>query len=60
MRRYAECNYAECRFAECLGALHHPPDGITNPKYKLLCFLTTKFFCKEKKVLVLTGIGAAN
>jgi hypothetical protein len=20
--------------------LYHPPDGITNPKYKLLCFLT--------------------
>jgi hypothetical protein len=30
--------------------LYHPPDGITNPKYKLLCFLTT-IFCKEKKEL---------
>jgi hypothetical protein len=29
--------------------LHHPSDGITNLKYKLQCFLTTKFFwCKEK------------
>ncbi len=31
--------------------LYHPLDGITNPKYKLLCSLTTKFFCKEKKAL---------
>ncbi len=30
--------------------LFHPLDGITNPKYKLLCFLTTNF-CKEKKAL---------
>jgi hypothetical protein len=31
--------------------LDHPLDGITNPKYKLLHFLTTKVFCKEKKAL---------
>ncbi len=31
--------------------LCHPPDGITNPKYKLQCFITTKFFCKEKNAL---------
>jgi len=32
--------------------LHHPLDGITNPKYKLLHFFTTKIkFCKEKKAL---------
>ncbi len=31
--------------------LYHSPDGITNPKYKLLCFITTKFFCKEKNAL---------
>jgi hypothetical protein len=24
--------------------LYHPPDGITNHKYKLLHFLTTKYF----------------
>jgi len=32
--------------------LHHSPDGITNPKYKLQCFITTQFFCKEKNALV--------
>ncbi len=32
--------------------LHPPLDGITNPKYKLLHFLTTNVkFCKEKKAL---------
>ncbi len=31
--------------------LHHSPDGITNPKEKLLRFITTKFFCKEKNAL---------
>jgi hypothetical protein len=32
--------------------LCHPPDGSTNPKYKLLCFITTKKnFCKEKNAL---------
>jgi hypothetical protein len=30
--------------------LHHSPDGITNPRYKLLCFITT-IFCKEKNAL---------
>ncbi len=29
--------------------LCQPPDGNTSPKYKLLCFITTKFFCKENK-----------
>ncbi len=39
---------------------YHPLDGITNPKYKLLHFLTTKNnFCEEKKALILTNIGAA-
>ena len=28
--------------------LCHPPDGSTSPKYKLLCFMTTK---KEKNAL---------
>jgi hypothetical protein len=31
--------------------LYHPLDGIPNPKYKLLHFLTTKLFRKEKKAL---------
>ncbi len=31
--------------------LCHPPDGSTSPKYKLLCFITTKIFCKEKNAL---------
>ncbi len=31
--------------------LCHPPDGTTRPKYKLLFFITTKFFCKEKNAL---------
>jgi hypothetical protein len=31
--------------------LCHPPDGSTSPKYKLLCFITTKKFCKEKNAL---------
>jgi len=28
--------------------LHHSPDGIANPKYKLLCFITTNFFAKRR------------
>jgi hypothetical protein len=31
--------------------LCHPPDGSTSPKYKLLCFKTTKQICKEKNAL---------
>ncbi len=31
--------------------LCHPPDGSTSPKYKLLCFITTNLFCKEKNTL---------
>jgi hypothetical protein len=32
--------------------LYHPLDGVTNPKYKLLCSLTAKkSFRKEKKAL---------
>ncbi len=31
--------------------LCHPPDGSTSPKYKLLRYITTKFFCKEKNAL---------
>ncbi len=31
-----------------LMGLYHPLDGITNPKYKLLRFLTTIFLQREK------------
>jgi hypothetical protein len=31
--------------------LHHPLDGVTNPEYKLLCFIQLTIFCKEKKAL---------
>ncbi len=31
--------------------LCHPPDGSTSPEYKLLCFIATKFFCKDKNTL---------
>jgi hypothetical protein len=31
--------------------LYYPIAGATNPKYKLLHFLTTVFFDKEKKAL---------
>jgi hypothetical protein len=31
--------------------LCQPPDGSTSPKYKLLCFITTKKICKGKTAL---------
>jgi hypothetical protein len=31
--------------------LCQPPDGSTSPKYKLLCFITTKKISKEKNAL---------
>jgi hypothetical protein len=31
--------------------LCHPPEHSTSPKYKLLCFITTKKICKEKNAL---------
>ncbi len=31
--------------------LCHPPGGSTSPKYKLLCFITSKKKCKEKNAL---------
>jgi len=39
--------------------LHHPLDGITNPKYKQLHFLTTNFLAKRRRHKLLTGVGAA-
>jgi hypothetical protein len=29
--------------------LCHPPDGSTSPKYKLLCFITTKIFLQREE-----------
>jgi hypothetical protein len=40
--------------------LYHQLDSITNPKYKLLCFLTTKFSGKEKKELAFNGDRCCN
>jgi hypothetical protein len=37
----------------------HPLNGITNPKYKLLRFLTTNFF-KEKKALFFNWDGCCH
>jgi hypothetical protein len=39
--------------------LDHPLDGITNPKNKLLHFLTTKFFLQREEGMLLSRIGAA-
>jgi hypothetical protein len=35
----------------CVTGLYHPLGGISNPKYKLLHFLKTIYFYKDKKVL---------
>ncbi len=32
----------------CLKRLYHPLDGVTTPKYKLLCSITSNFFRKRK------------
>ncbi len=39
--------------------LHHPLDGVTNPKYKLLCFIQLTFFAKRRGHKLLNRIGAA-
>ena len=40
--------------------LHHPLDGVTNPKYKLLHFIQlTNFLQRKEDTSFLTGIGAA-
>jgi hypothetical protein len=46
-----ECLIKVSRSVSTLIGLYHPLDGITNPKYNLLFFLKTIFFCKEKKAL---------
>jgi hypothetical protein len=38
--------------------LYHPLDGITNPKYNLLHFLTIIIFTKRRRNQLLTGIGS--
>ncbi len=40
--------------------LCHPPDGSTSPKYKLLCFITTKKNCKEKNALAFNQEGCCH
>jgi hypothetical protein len=45
-------NFKNLKFSINLIGLYHPLDTVTNPKYKLLHFLTTKNnFCKVKKAL---------
>jgi hypothetical protein len=45
-------NLAQTTFRFSRIGLRQPLDGVTNPKYKLKCFLTTNiFFFKEKKAL---------
>ncbi len=39
--------------------LHHPLDGDTNLKYKLLCFLTPNKKILSERHQLLTGIDAA-
>ena len=40
---------ADLKFKNPIG-LHHPLDGITNPKYKLLHFIQiTKFFATRRR-----------
>ncbi len=57
MNSSSRMSYSGC---ELLHSLQHstmcqtigfcpPLDGVTNPKYKLLCFSTSNIFCKEKK-----------
>jgi len=43
-------NAGQCEdYLICSNGLYHPLDGVSNLKYKLLHFLTTKIkFCKEK------------
>jgi hypothetical protein len=48
-------DYSLAKIADSVGVitcnaigLYRPLDGITNPKYKLLHFLTTNCFCREK------------
>ncbi len=39
--------------------LYDPLDGSTNPKYKLLLFITANFFAKRRRNELLTRTGAA-
>ncbi len=43
--------YTTKYFFDARMRLCHPPDGSTSPKYKLLCFITTKNVCKENNAL---------
>ncbi len=44
-------NFSKYFFDTSVMRLCHPPDGSTSPKYKLLCFITTKKICKENNAL---------
>jgi hypothetical protein len=43
--------YFECNLNFKAIKLHHPLDGITNPKYKLLRFIQITIFCEKKRAL---------
>ncbi len=44
-----KCIYKYNNYKLCIIGLHHSPDGITNPKCKLLCFITTKFLLQREE-----------
>ncbi len=39
------------KYCDLIMRLCHPPDGSTSPKYKLLCFITTKKFLQRKECI---------
>ncbi len=43
-------NFGDLNFKNSIG-LHHPLDGVTNPKYRLLHFIQLTIFCKKKRAL---------
>jgi hypothetical protein len=43
-----ESHFLYLNFFRAIG-LHHPLDGVTNPKYKLLHFIQITFFLKKKR-----------
>ncbi len=36
------------QFNDGLIGLYHPLDGVTSPKYKFLCSITTNFFFRKR------------
>ncbi len=45
-----------CVLLRCEKRKEYTLDGITNPKYKLLCSLTTNFFAKRRRHYLLIEI----